>query len=337
MRFIDEVSLQLKAGHGGQGRISFRREKYVPKGGPDGGDGGRGGDIVFRTDERMASLLDFAYRHTFKAPAGQRGGTSNKTGKSGKDLILKMPIGTIIYNSDTNELIVDLDHKGAEFVVAKGGKGGQGNARFTRPSLRTPDWAQEGLPGEEVNIRLELKLVADVGVIGLPNAGKSTLVNAISAAKAKVGDYPFTTLVPNLGVVRVDEERTFVVADVPGLIAGASEGLGLGIRFLKHIQRTRCLVHLVDVSGETDPVEAVRMIEDELRKYDPELLNRPRIVAASKVDSIYARDYALQLKAYAKSNGLAFTVLSSVTRKGLAPLVSALSKILFAMDRAQAE
>lgn len=334
MRFIDEVSLHLKAGHGGQGSVSFRREKYVPKGGPDGGDGGRGGDIVFLTDERMASLLDFAYKHTFKAPAGQPGGNSNKTGKSGKNLVLKVPVGTIIYNADTNEIITDLDHKDAEFVVAKGGKGGQGNARFTRPSLRTPDWAQQGLPGEETNVRLELKMVADVGVIGLPNAGKSTLVNAISAAKAKVGDYPFTTLVPNLGVVRVDEERSFVVADVPGLIAGASEGLGLGIRFLKHIQRTRCLVHLVDVSQDKDPVEAVKMIEDELRKYDPGLLARPRIIAASKIDAIYDRESVQQLKTYAKSNGLAFTILSSATHKGLKPLVSALAKILFALDQA---
>jgi len=333
MRFIDEVSLHLKAGHGGQGSISFRREKYVPKGGPDGGDGGRGGDIVLQADERMASLLDFAYKHTFKAPAGKPGQGANKTGKAGKPLILKLPIGTVIYNSDTNEMITDLDNKDASFVIAKGGKGGQGNARFRRPSLRTPDWAQEGMPGEEVNVRLDLKIVADVGFIGLPNSGKSTLVNAISAARAKVGDYPFTTLVPNLGVVRVDEDRTFVVADVPGLIAGASEGLGLGIRFLKHIQRTRCLVHLVDVSKDMDPVEAVQMIEDELRQYDPGLLKRPRIIAASKVDAIFDRDYVQQLKSYAKGRGLAFTILSSVTHKGLKPLVSALAKIIFAMDR----
>ncbi len=332
MRFIDEVTLHIHAGHGGAGCVSFRREKFVPKGGPDGGDGGKGGDVFFETDERMASLLDFAYKHTFKASPGQPGKGANKTGKSGKSLVLRVPVGTLIYNADTGELLADLAHKGDKVLVARGGRGGRGNARFARPYLKAPDFAQEGEPGDSIVVRLELKLVADVGIIGLPNAGKSTLVNAMSSAKAKVGDYPFTTLVPNLGVVKVDDERSFVVADVPGLIAGASTGAGLGIQFLKHVQRTRCLVHLVDVSRPGDPVADVQVIEQELRKYDPELLGRPRILTASKVDAVYDRDYIEHLKMYADANDMAFTMLSSATHKGLRKLILLLARLLFQQE-----
>ncbi|MFQ5469227.1 MAG: Obg family GTPase CgtA [Gammaproteobacteria bacterium] len=287
MKFVDEVTIRVKAGDGGSGCVGFRREKYIPFGGPDGGDGGDGGDVFLVGDSNLNTLIDFRHARQFNAENGQRGSGGNCTGKSGNDLLINVPVGTIVGDEDTDETIGDIVEEGQRLLVAKGGYHGLGNTRYKSSTNRAPRQSTPGTPGEMRHLHLELKVLADVGLLGLPNAGKSTLIRTISAAKPKVADYPFTTLYPNLGVVSVVPHRSFVVADIPGLIEGAAEGAGLGIQFLKHLSRTSLLLHLVDVApmdGYDGPVESVKKIENELRKFSDELLSRPRWLVLNKLD-----------------------------------------------------
>ncbi len=286
MKFIDEVLIQVAAGHGGAGSVSFRRAKYIPKGGPDGGDGGKGGDVVFHVTSQKRTLSHFQYQKKFFAKNGGQGQGQQKTGKNGPDLVIDIPVGTLVFNADTHELIRDCVTDGEYVVIAKGGMGGKGNKHFATSTHRTPRFAQPGLPGESFHLRLELKLLADVGIIGLPNAGKSTLINRISSAKSKIADYPFTTLNPILGVVTPDWGEPFIVADIPGLIEGAHKGAGLGTRFLKHIERTRILLHLIDVSAidPNDPLHQYHTINRELAGFNPELAQKPQMVVLNKMD-----------------------------------------------------
>jgi len=287
MRFVDEAAIKVQAGHGGRGAVSFRREKFVPFGGPDGGDGGKGADIYLVGVEGINTLADFRYHRAFKAPSGGYGSGKDCTGAGGVDLDVPVPIGTVIVDSETEEQLGDVTEAGQRLLVAKGGKGGWGNARFKSSTNRTPRKAMPGLPGEKRELRLELKVMADVGLLGLPNAGKSTLIRAVSAAKPKVADYPFTTLHPNLGVVAVGVHRSFVMADIPGLIEGAAEGAGLGIRFLKHLQRTRLLMHLIDImppDPDADPVQDARSIVQELKKFSADLAGKERWLVLNKLD-----------------------------------------------------
>src|SRR6202790_1885748 len=285
MLFIDEVITSVKAGDGGNGILAFRREKFVPRGGPSGGDGGRGGDVVMVATPHHNTLLHFRFNPEHKAPRGRHGEGSDKTGHNGHSVELSTPVGTVVYDAETGELLHDFTTAGDRFIVAKGGRGGRGNARFATSTHQTPTEHEDGKPGEERRLRLELKLLADVGLVGFPNAGKSTLISRISAAKPKIADYPFTTLVPNLGVVSTDDS-TFVVADIPGLIEGAHIGHGLGVQFLRHIERTRLLVHLVDVSDSSgrDPVEDFGVVMEELASFNEDLTSRPMFVVASKID-----------------------------------------------------
>jgi GTP-binding protein len=287
MKFVDEATIKVQAGNGGRGCASFRREKFVPFGGPDGGDGGLGGSVYVKAAEGINTLADFRFMRAFRAPHGTAGSSNDCTGAGGADLEIPMPVGTVVYDADTEEQLGDLVHIGDRLLVAKGGNGGWGNTRFKSSTNRTPRKAMPGLPGEHRTLRLELKLIADVGLLGLPNAGKSTLISAVSAARPKVADYPFTTLHPNLGVVSVGEHRSFVMADIPGLIEGAAEGAGLGIRFLKHLQRTRLLLHLVDIlppDPNADPVTDARAIVGELKKFSPELAAKERWLVLNKLD-----------------------------------------------------
>jgi GTPase len=287
MRFVDEAEIKVQAGHGGRGAVSFRREKFIPFGGPDGGDGGKGADIHLVAQEGINTLADFRFHRVFRAPKGQPGGSKDCTGAAGEDLQVLVPVGTVVVDVDTEEELGDLTHVGQQLLVAKGGKGGWGNTRFKSSTNRTPRRAMPGLPGELRNLRLEMKVMADVGLLGFPNAGKSTLIRAVSAAKPKVADYPFTTLHPNLGVVYVGLHRSFVMADIPGLIEGAAEGAGLGIRFLKHLQRTRLLLHMIDIAPPdeaTDPVEDARAIASELKKFSADLAGKERWLVLNKLD-----------------------------------------------------
>jgi GTP-binding protein len=286
MKFIDEAKIRVVAGDGGNGCCSFLRLKFMPNGGPDGGDGGDGGSVYVEADENLNTLVDFRFNKLFQAKNGQKGGSANCTGRNGPDLTLRVPVGTVVYDEDTDELMADLTHHGQIACLAKGGGHGVGNARFKSSINRSPRRTIPGQPGEKHNLRLELKILADVGLVGMPNAGKSTLIHALSAARPKVADYPFTTLHPNLGVVRVSQSRSFVMADIPGLIEGAAEGAGLGIRFLKHISRTLLLFHVLDIlpSDESDPVENFNAISNELAKYSPELLAKERWLVLNKTD-----------------------------------------------------
>jgi GTP-binding protein len=286
MKFIDEAKIKVMAGNGGNGCCSFLRLKFMPHGGPDGGDGGDGGSIFLQADEGINTLVDYRFTKAFQAQNGEKGAGRNCSGKAGDDMTLRVPVGTMIYDEDTDELIADLTYHGQVACVAKGGAHGIGNTRFKSSVNRSPRRTIPGQPGDRRNLRLELKVLADVGLVGMPNAGKSTLIHAISAARPKVADYPFTTLHPNLGVVRVSQHRSFVVADIPGLIEGAAEGAGLGIRFLKHVMRTRLLFHMVDVApmDEADPVEIVQAITSELAKFSPELLEKERWLVLNKID-----------------------------------------------------
>ncbi|HOM72630.1 MAG TPA: GTPase ObgE, partial [Armatimonadota bacterium] len=273
MQFVDQVEIHVKAGDGGNGIVAFRREKYIPRGGPAGGDGGRGGDVIIQADEALNTLVDLRYKRNYKAERGGDGGSNNKTGRDGNSLVIRVPVGTIIRDKETGKVIADLVEHEQSAVVAEGGRGGHGNAHFATSTLQTPRFAENGDPGEELDLVLELKLLADVGLVGFPNVGKSTLISRMSAAKPKIADYPFTTLAPNLGVVRVNEFKSFVMADMPGLIEGAHLGAGLGHQFLRHIERTRLLVHILDVSGATgrDPLHDFDVINDELVSFNPAL------------------------------------------------------------------
>jgi GTP-binding protein len=334
--FIDEAKIKVKAGDGGNGCMAFRREKFVPRGGPSGGDGGKGGDIVMESSERHNTLVHFRFNPEYKAERGRHGEGSNKTGREGESVVLKVPVGTIVYDDFTGELVHDFSHPDERVVVARGGRGGRGNAQFATSTHQAPREHEEGRPGEERELRLELKLLADVGLVGYPNAGKSTLISRISAAKPKIADYPFTTLQPNLGVVVVGEppdDVSFVVADIPGLIEGASEGAGLGTQFLRHIERTRFLVHLVDVSdasGRPDPVEDYEVINRELANFGSGLDSKPAIVVASKMDAAN-KDKLAKLKRYCKRKKLDLYPISAVTGEGINELKYAMAKKLSAI------
>jgi GTPase len=321
MQFIDQAEVEVAAGNGGDGVVAFRREKFVPAGGPSGGNGGRGGSVHFMAVENLQTLLDFSYRRRFKAPDGQKGGSKNCTGPSGDDLIVEVPCGTIIYDLDTTEVLADLTTPGQQFCVAAGGKGGLGNQCFLTNSNRAPEKALPGMPGEVRSIRLELKLLAEVGIIGMPNAGKSTLISALSAARPKVADYPFTTLVPNLGVVRKPTGDGTLFADIPGLIEGAAGGAGLGHEFLRHIERTKLLVHLVDGTGE-NPIEAYRTIRRELLAYDQSLDNKPQILAINKIDALDDEEQALLQAELVQAAGQDVLLISAATRHNLDELLN---------------
>ncbi len=329
MKFIDEATIEVSAGHGGKGCVSFRREKYVPRGGPDGGDGGRGGSVIVLADPQLSTLIDQTYQRHATAGDGVQGGSSRRSGANGEDRIVRLPVGTVIRDVATGEMLVDLDAPGARFVLARGGRGGKGNSFFATPTRRAPRVSQPGEPGEARRVRFELKLLADIAIIGLPNAGKSTLISRISAAHPRIADYPFTTLIPNLGVVRVDEERSFVVADVPGLIEGAHEGAGLGHRFLRHVERSRALVHLVDASAG-DPEGALaawRTVRRELAMYDASLAARPEIVVLSKIDALSGAEQALPaIRAAFAAEGIAPLAISAVTGEGLPVLIAAMAE-----------
>jgi GTP-binding protein len=330
MQFIDYLKVYVKAGDGGRGCISFRREKYVPKGGPDGGDGGRGGHIIFRATRDINTLLDIKYQQQYRAEKGQHGMGKEMHGRNGKDLVIPVPLGTLIKHADTEEILCDLTAEGQEFIGASGGKGGLGNVHFKGPTRQTPRYAQPGIPGEDKNLILELKLLADIGLIGLPNAGKSTLISVISSAKPKIADYPFTTLVPFLGVVKYADFRSFVIADIPGLIEGAHHGSGLGFQFLRHVERTSILLHLVDISdmAEGDPAENFEKINKELRLFSPKLLEKPQAVAGTKLDIQGDGKRLDRLEQYCKDKGYDFFPLCSITGKGIKRLVHYLGKKL---------
>lgn len=288
MKFVDEAEIHVAAGNGGNGCVSFRREKFIPLGGPDGGNGGAGGNVWLEADENLNTLIDFRHQRRFEAQRGENGAGREMTGRGGEDIVIKVPVGTVVTNVETEEEIGDLTEHAQRLLVARGGRGGAGNVNFKSSTNRSPQKATSGQPGEEREIRLELKLLADVGLLGFPNAGKSTFIRAVSAATPKVADYPFTTLHPNLGVVSVGPLKSFVIADIPGVIEGASEGAGLGIQFLKHVSRTRLLLHLVDIAplDDTDPVEQVKIIEQELKRFDAKLSRRPRWLVLNKIDLI---------------------------------------------------
>jgi len=337
--FVDNVKITIESGHGGHGNISFRKEKYVPNGGPDGGDGGRGGDIIFEADSSVNTLLDFRYKKVFKADPGENGGGSKCSGKSGKNLVLKVPIGTLIrYNWDIDEqnnpiglVMADLKKHGDRRVLAKGGRGGRGNQHFATPSRQAPKFCEDGKPGKTYKVTLELKLIADVGIIGFPNAGKSTLLSRVTRANPKIANYQFTTLSPNLGVVRHDFGSDFVLADIPGLIEGASQGVGLGFDFLRHIERTRVLLHVVDAARLEDdltPVEAIEKINAELAAYNPALLERPQIIAANKTDLPLDEDYMQELEDYVAQKGWTLHKISAATNQGLTELIKKVAEVL---------
>lgn len=323
MKFIDEAEVQVWAGNGGDGCSTFLREKYRPRGGPAGGDGGDGGDVIFLVDPGLSTLLDFKFQPLIRAGHGQPGRGKHQYGKRGDDREVKVPLGTVIYDADSGELVADLNRLDSRVVAAHGGRGGWGNMHFATSTNQAPRYAQPGKPGDEKRLRLELRLMADVGLIGFPNVGKSSLIRRVSAAKPKVADYPFTTLVPHLGVVRFDEEASFVLADIPGLIEGAHEGHGLGDRFLRHVSRTQILIHLLDISGLTgrDPEEDYDKINRELRAFDPQLAERPQIVVANKLDLVEARERFDELRDRFARRGLELRGISAATGEGVDPLM----------------
>ncbi|WJH28002.1 GTPase ObgE [Paenibacillus sp. CC-CFT742] len=323
--FVDKAKIYVKAGDGGDGLISFRREKYVPNGGPAGGDGGRGADIIFRVDEGLRTLMDFRYQRHFKAPRGEKGRNKSQHGANAENMIVRIPPGTVILDEDSGEVLADLTRHGQQVVVARGGRGGRGNIRFATPNNPAPELAENGEEGEERYIVLELKVMADVGLVGFPSVGKSTLLSVVSAAKPKIGAYHFTTITPNLGVVGVGEGRSFVMADLPGLIEGAHEGVGLGHEFLRHVERTRIIIHVVDMSGSEgrDPFEDWVKINDELKLYNPALAERPQIVAANKMDMPESEENLEQFmqKVREVQPDIEIMPISSLTRKGIQELL----------------
>ena len=330
--FIDDVRISVKAGDGGNGCMAFRREKYVPHGGPSGGDGGRGGDVTLVADPHENTLLKYRFNPEHKAERGRHGEGSNCTGAEGRSIELDVPVGTVVYDEATGERLCDFTEPGQRYLVARGGRGGKGNARYATSTHQAPTEHQPGFPGEEKRLRMELKLLADVGLVGFPNAGKSTLISRISAARPKIAAYPFTTLEPNLGVVQIGDFRSFVVADIPGLIAGAHLGHGLGIQFLRHIERTRLLVHLVDVSDASgrNPVEDFETVMDELANFSPDLVAKPMLVAASKMDAAQDPERVEELRRLAERRGLPFFEISSATGLGIEKLKFAMAETVLA-------
>ncbi len=326
MQFIDEARISVKAGDGGNGVISFRREKFIPKGGPDGGNGGNGGSVIIRADQQLNTLLDFRYHRIYKAQRGENGRGKNQYGKFGEDIVLRVPCGTLIKEATTGEILADLTTKGEEIVIAQGGKGGRGNSEFATSTNQAPRVAEDGTKGEERELLLELKLLAEVGLVGFPNAGKSTLISVISAARPKIADYPFTTLTPNLGIVRVGEGKTFTVADVPGLIEGAHLGKGLGIQFLRHIERTKVLVFLVEATSP-DIKEDYNTLLGELREYSKSLVDKPRIVAITKMD-IADAEISKRVKRTKIGQRIRVVPISAVTNQGIDTLVAQMWKVL---------
>lgn len=326
MQFVDYIKVHVKAGDGGRGCVAFRREKYVPRGGPSGGDGGRGGHVIIRANSQMNTLLDLRYHQDYIAERGEHGMGKRMHGKDGGDLILPVPVGTMVKNEETGDILADLDADGREMIAVKGGRGGLGNAHFATPTRQAPVHAQPGEKGGEAVLIIELKLLADVGLIGLPNAGKSTLISVISSAKPKIADYPFTTLIPNLGVVKLEGFRSFVVADIPGIIEGAHSGIGLGFHFLRHIERTSVLLHLIDISemSEGDPVDNIIRINKELELYNQSLIKKPQIVVATKLD-IADTERIDSVRKYCKSNAIRFFAISAATNSGTDELIKYVS------------
>ncbi len=322
MQFVDRAEIVVRGGKGGDGIVAFRREKYVPAGGPAGGNGGDGGAVILEAVSDLQTLLDFRFEHIFRAEDGKRGGPKNMTGAQGSDRIVRVPCGTAVFDAETDELLGDLVSPGQQVVVAKGGKGGLGNKFFLSNRNRAPEYALPGLPGEERTLRLELKLIAEVGIVGLPNAGKSTLISAVSAARPKIADYPFTTLVPNLGVVSKPTGDGVVFADIPGLIAGAHAGIGLGHDFLRHIERTRLLVHLVEATAD-DPIANYRTIQAELQAYGHDLPDKPQLLAINKIDALPEADIAAIADRFAREVGIAPLPISAVSRRGMEELLRA--------------
>lgn len=333
MKFVDEVRIYVKAGQGGNGCVSFRRERFIPKGGPDGGDGGRGGDVILQADVQLSTLLDLSYPQPFRAAKGAHGQGKGKTGKSGEDLIIRVPAGTLVRDDQTGEVIQDLIVEGQRFVAAAGGRRGRGNTRFATPTQRAPRHSEKGEPGEERWLRLELKLLADVGLLGYPNVGKSTLLSYISSARPKIADYPFTTLAPNLGVVVQGRHGPFVVADIPGLIEGASKGVGLGLTFLRHVERTKLLVHLLDISEgpSRDPVHDFHALNEELKAYQASLEKKPQIVALNKIDLPEVRSRAFSFKDPFEKIGLRLYFISGQTGEGVDELMEGVAETLESM------
>ncbi|MGQ0504522.1 MAG: GTPase ObgE [Myxococcaceae bacterium] len=332
MKFVDQVRIHVKAGDGGHGAVAFRREKYIEKGGPSGGDGGDGGSVIFVADPQLTTLLDFRYLQHHNAGDGQQGMGSDCNGKAADDLVLRVPVGTLVKEDGSDEILVDLSSPEQRFVVAQGGRGGLGNINFATSTRQTPRFAQDGTKGVERTIILELKLLADVGLLGFPNAGKSTLISRVSRAKPKVADYPFTTLVPHLGMVQYKDELSFVMADIPGIIEGASEGVGLGHQFLRHVERCRVLIHVADLASSVegrDPVRDFDVLNEELEKYSPELARKPQIVAANKVDLPFAREDLERFTQEMKKRGHRVFSISGVTGEGVQALLDASAKVLF--------
>lgn len=328
--FVDETTLEVEAGRGGDGSAAMRREKYRPLGGPAGGDGGNGGDVVFVVDERLTTLLDLKHRRLLRAKRGENGRGKDQYGKAGESLKVRIPVGTQLFDANTSELLADLNSAGQCFIAAKGGRGGRGNIHFATPEERAPMFAEEGRPGERRTIRLELKLLADVGIIGFPNVGKSTLISVVSRARPKISDYPFTTLVPNLGVVQRRDFKSFVIADIPGIIPGAAAGAGLGLRFLKHVERTRLLLFLlsVDPAPGRSIASDYEVLRTEIAKYDDKLAGRPRIVAVSKSDLPEVREAYGEFQRVMRERGEEPMLFSSVTRQGVEALLNALERLL---------
>ena len=330
--FLDQARIQIISGKGGNGHVSFRREKYVPNGGPDGGNGGKGGDVIFEVDRSMNTLFMYKHRYKFKAEDGAEGGKKRMTGKSGEDLILKVPDGTVLKEETSGRVVADMSGENTRRVILRGGRGGKGNMNYATSTMQAPQYAQPGKEGLTLNLVLELKLVADVGLVGFPNAGKSTFLSAVTNANPKIANYPFTTIDPNLGVVELGDGKGYVIADMPGLIEGASEGVGLGHRFLRHIERTRVLIHLVDAASfdGRDPVEDIRAINDELEKYDPAILKKPMVIAANKIDALSGADDDVirRIRETYENESCKVFAISAVTGEGIKPLLFEVGRLL---------
>lgn len=336
--FADSAKIIIKSGNGGNGHISFRREKYVPNGGPDGGDGGKGGDLIFQVDEGLNTLTDFRHKRKYAAQNGEEGGKRNCHGKNGEDMIVKVPAGTIIREAATDKVIADMSGDNTRQIILKGGKGGLGNQHYATSTMQAPKYAQPGQPGIELEVRLELKVIADVGLVGFPNVGKSTLLSRVTNARPKIANYHFTTLNPNLGVVDLDGTSGFVIADIPGLIEGASEGVGLGHAFLKHIERTKVMIHMVDAASVEgrDPIADIYAINKELEAYNPELIKKPQVIAANKIDAIYNEEESalMALKAEFEPKGIQVYPISAVSGQGLKELLYHVNELLSHLDDA---